>query len=508
MESLNLHEFFSWVLSWFALYLGFRYVLRSSLKLKKRHLPPGPSGWPLVGSLPLLGAMPHVTLYNMYKKYGPIVYLKLGTSDMVVASTPAAAKAFLKTLDINFSNRPGNAGATYIAYDSQDMVWAAYGGRWKMERKVCNLHMLGGKALEDWQPVRDAEMGFMLRNILKHSQQGETVNVPDLLNICAANMIGQIILSKRVFETEGDEANEFKDMVVELMTSAGYFNIGDFIPSLAWMDLQGIQRGMKKLHKRWDALIARMIEEHQSTAKQRASRPDFLDIVMSQRDNCDGQGGRLSDVHIKALLLNLFTAGTDTSSSVIEWTLAELVNNPKLLKRVQQEMDTVIGRERRLKESDLANLPYFVAVCKEGFRKHPSTPLSLPRVSTEACEVNGHYIPKNTRLMVNIWGIGRDPEVWEKPEEFNPERFVGSKIDPRGNDFELIPFGAGRRICAGTRMGITMVEYNLGSLIHAFNWDLPPNQDGLNMDEAFGLALQKAVPLVAKASPRLPLHLY
>nr|ABK23027.1 unknown [Picea sitchensis] len=92
-------------------------------------------------------------------------------------------------------------------------------------------------------------------------------------------------------------------MVVELMTSAGYFNIGDFIPSLAWMDLQGIQRGMKKLHKRWDALIARMIEEHQSTAKQRASRPDFLDIIMSQRDNCDGQGGRLSDVHIKALLL-------------------------------------------------------------------------------------------------------------------------------------------------------------------------------------------------------------
>lgn len=119
MDSLNSNEIMLWVLSWLALYLGFRYVLRSSLKLKKRRLPPGPSGWPLLGSLPLLGAMPHVTLYNMYKKYGPVVYLKLGTSDMVVASTPAAAKAFLKTLDINFSNRPGNAGATYIAYDSQ-----------------------------------------------------------------------------------------------------------------------------------------------------------------------------------------------------------------------------------------------------------------------------------------------------------------------------------------------------------------------------------------------------
>eukprot|EP00253_Pinus_taeda_P008505 PITA_08505 len=297
-------------------------------------------------------------------------------------------------------------------------------------------------------------------------------------------------------------------MVVELMTCAGYFNIGDFIPSVAWMDLQGIQQGMKKLHKKWDALIQRMIEEHQSTAKQRASKPDFLDIVMSQRDNCNGQGGRLSDVHIKALLLNIFTAGTVTSNNVIEWTLAKVINNPKLLKRVYQEMDMVIGHERRLKESDLVNLPYFVAVCKEGFRKHASTPLSLPRVSTEACEVDGYYIPKNTQLIVNIWGIGRDPEVWEKLEEFNPDRFVGSKIDPRGNNFELIPFGAGRRICAGTRMGITMVEYNLGSLIHALDWDVPPNQQGLNMDEAFGLALQKVVPLVAKASPRLSLHLY
>eukprot|EP00253_Pinus_taeda_P035756 PITA_35756 len=274
------------------------------------------------------------------------------------------------------------------------------------------------------------------------------------------------------------------------------------------MDLQGIQRGMRKLHKKWDALIQRMIDEHQSTAKQRVSKLDFLEVVMSQRDNCDGQGRRLSDVHIKALLLNIFTAGTVTSSNVIEWTLAEVINNPKLLKRVYQEMDTVIGRERRLKESDLANLPYFVAVYKEGLRKHPSTLLSLPRVSTEAREVDGYYVPKNTRLMVNIWGIRRDPEVWEKPEEFNPDRFVGSKIDPRGNDFELIPFGEGRRICTGTHMGITMVEYNLGSLIHAFDWDVPPNQEGLNMDEEFGLALQKAVPLVAKASPRLPFHLY
>ncbi|KAH9327983.1 hypothetical protein KI387_000091, partial [Taxus chinensis] len=296
---------------------------------------------------------------------------------------------------------------------------------------------------------------------------------------------GQIILSKRIFESEGEEANQFKDMVVELLTTGGYFNVGDYIPSIAWMDLQGIERRMKKLAVRFDDMLNILITEHQATTKKRAA-PDFLDIMMSNRNNSDADGMKLSDENIKALILDLLTAGRDTSSSVIEWTLAELLQNPNLLKHAQKEMDCVIGVGRRLKESDIPKLPYLIAICKEGFRKHPSTPLSLPRISTQACEVGGYYVPKGVRLTINIWGIGRDDQVWENPLEFNPDRFLGSKIDPRGNDFNLIPFGAGRRICVGVRMGITMVEYTLGSLIHAFDWAIPLGKDNLNMEEAFG----------------------
>jgi flavonoid 3',5'-hydroxylase len=291
---------------------------------------------------------------------------------------------------------------------------------------------------------------------------------------------------------------------VELMTSAGFFNIGDFIPSIAWMDLQGIEGGMKRLHKRFDVLLTKMIEEHTTSAHERKGKPDFLDVVMANRENSSGE--RLTLTNIKALLLNLFTAGTDTSSSIIEWALAEMLNNPSILKRAHEEMDSVIGRNRRLEETDLQKLPYLQAICKETMRKHPSTPLNLPRVSTVACEVNGYYIPKNTRLSVNIWAIGRDPDVWENPLDFTPERFLSgknAKIDPRGNDFELIPFGAGRRICAGTRMGIVLVEYILGTLVHSFDWKLPNGTVELNMDESFGLALQKSVPLAAIVSPRL-----
>ncbi|KAF3959746.1 hypothetical protein CMV_015467, partial [Castanea mollissima] len=314
-----------------------RFSIRLLFKNPSRKLPPGPKGWPIVGALPLLGTMPHVALAKMAKQYGPVMYLKMGTCDMAVASTPDAARAFLKTLDINFSNRPPNAGATHLAYDAQDMVFAHYGPRWKLLRKLSNLHMLGGKALDDWAQVRVVELGHMVQAMYESSKQGEPVVVPELLTYAMANMIGQVILSRRVFVTHGEESNEFKDMVVELMTSAGFFNIGDFIPSIAWLDLQGIERGMKKLHRRFDVLLTKMIEEHTASAHERKGKPDFLDVVVANQDNSDGE--RLNLTNIKALLLNLFTAGTDTSSSIIEWALTEMLKNPSILKRAHDEMD-------------------------------------------------------------------------------------------------------------------------------------------------------------------------
>ncbi|KAL9265194.1 Flavonoid 3',5'-hydroxylase-like protein [Drosera capensis] len=298
-------------------------------------------------------------------------------------------------------------------------------------------------------------------------------------------------------------------MVVELMTMAGYFNIGDFILSIAWMDLQGIERGMKKLHKRWDGLITRMIEDHMKTSSHRKAKPDLLDVVLANNNTSEAE--RLSITNIKALLLNLFSTGSDTSSSLIEWTLSEMICNPTIQKRAKEEMDRVIGLDRRFQESDLDNLPYLRAICNEAFRKHLSTPLNLPRIAVESCEVDGYYVPKGTRLSVNIWAISRDPDVWENPLEFNPDRFLSgknAKIEPRGNDFKLIPFGAGRRICAGTHTGIILVEYILGTMVHSFEWKLPNGVEKLNMDEIFELALQKKVPLAAIVTPRLAAKAY
>lgn len=210
----------------------------------------------------------------------------------------------------------------------------------------------------------------------------------------------------------------------------------------------------------------------------------------------------------------MFTAGTDTSSSTVEWAIAELIRHPSILAQVQQELDAVVGRDRLVTELDLAQLTYLQAVVKETFRLHPSTPLSLPRMAAESCEINGYRIPKGATLLVNVWAISRDPAQWTDPLEFRPERFLpgGEKpnADVRGNDFEVIPFGAGRRICAGMSLGLRMVQLLTASLVQAFDWDLKHGliPEKLNMDEAYGLTLQRAEPLMVHPRPRLAQHVY
>lgn len=210
----------------------------------------------------------------------------------------------------------------------------------------------------------------------------------------------------------------------------------------------------------------------------------------------------------------MFTAGTDTSSSTVEWAIAELIRHPKILAQAKQELDSIVGPDRRVTESDLAQLTFLQAIIKETFRLHPSTPLSLPRMASDNCEINGYFIPKGSTLLVNVWAIARDPDAWAEPLEFRPERFLpgGEKpnADVRGNDFEVIPFGAGRRICAGMSLGLRMVQLLTATLVHAFDWDLADGQstEKLNMDEAYGLTLQRAAPLMVHPRPRLAPHVY
>ncbi|XP_050226086.1 flavonoid 3'-monooxygenase [Mercurialis annua] len=498
-----------------ALFLYFLLHLRRG---SSRRLPPGPKPWPIVGNLPHLGPKPHQTMANLARTYGPLMHLRMGFVDVAVAASASVAAQFLKVHDINFSNRPPTTGGKHIAYNNQDLVFAPYGPRWRLLRKISSVHLFSNKALDDFRHVREEEVAVLTRALASESKT--PIDLGQLLNVCVTNALGRVMIGRRVFSDDirggaAKEADNFKSMVVELMKLAGVFNIGEFIPALEWLDLQGVTSKMKKLHKRFDAFLSEIVEDHKTSHGSELKHNDLLSTLISLKEDDDAhEGGRLTDIEIKALLLDLFTAGTDTTSSTVEWAIAELIRHPKILAQARLELDSIVGSDRLVTELDLTQLPYLQAVVKETFRLHPSTPLSLPRIATNSCEINGYYIPKGSTLLVNVWAIARDPDVWTDPLEFRPERFLPSgekcNVDFKGNDFELIPFGAGRRICAGMSLGLRMVSLLMATLIHAFDWELGNGMkaEELNMEEAYGLTLQRLEPLMVHPKPRLSPNVY
>ncbi|GKV35533.1 hypothetical protein SLEP1_g43789 [Rubroshorea leprosula] len=269
-------------------------------------LPPGPKPWPIVGNLPQMGPMPHQNLAAMAKVYGPLMHLKMGFVDVIVAASASVAAQFLKVHDANFSSRPPNAGAKYVAYNYQDLVFAPYGPRWRMLRKISSVHLFSGKALDDYKHVREEEIKVLVRALADAGTK--PVNLAQLLNVCTVNALGRVMLGQRVFGdgTGGADpkADEFKSMVVELMVLAGEMNIGDFIPALEWLDLQGVVAKMKKLHKRFDAFLTTILEEHKVKVRHGGGQhTDLLSTLISLQEEADGDGGKLTDTEIKALLL-------------------------------------------------------------------------------------------------------------------------------------------------------------------------------------------------------------
>ena len=179
--------------------------------------------------------------------------------------------------------------------------------------------------------------------------------------------------------------------------------------------------------------------------------------------------------------------------------MAELLQNPKAMTKVQDEIDSVIGQNGVVQESDISQLPYLQAVVKETFRLHPPAPLLLPRKAETDVEILGFLVPKDTQVLVNVWAVGRDPSTWENPNRFEPERFLGKDTDVKGRDYELTPFGAGRRICPGLPLAVKTVPLMLASLLYSFDWKLPNGvaSEDLDMDESFGLTLHKTNALHA-----------
>ncbi|XP_065866880.1 trimethyltridecatetraene synthase-like [Euphorbia lathyris] len=491
-------------------------LLSRRFRRRKLNLPPGPKPWPIIGNLNLIGSLPHRSLHSLSQKYGHIMQLQFGSFPVIVGSSVEMAKTILKTQDLTFVGRPKTAAGKYTTYNYSDITWSPYGAYWRQARKMCLMELFSAKRLESFEYIRIEELKLVMKSMF--SSAGNPINLKDHLSDLSLNVISRMVLGKKyTVKSEGEDEivtpEEFKEMLDELFLLNGVLDIGDSIPWLSFLDLQGNIKRMKAVSKKFDRFLDHVLDEHDSRRKRMENyqAKDMVDLLLQLADDPNLEV-KLERIGVKAFTQDMIAGGTESSAVTVEWAISELLKKPEIFKTATEELDRVIGRERLVEEKDIINLPYINAIAKETMRLHPVAPMLVPRQCREDTKIESYDIPKGTRVLVNVWTIGRDPSIWENPDEFWPERFIGGSkdVDVKGHDFELLPFGSGRRMCPGYPLGVKVIQASLANLIHGFNWKLPNgmDKDDLNMEEIFGLSTPKKFPLVVVAQPRLPSHVY
>ncbi|XP_073146977.1 cytochrome P450 93B2-like [Henckelia pumila] len=468
--------------------------------------PPGPFALPIIGHLHLLGPRIHQTFHHLSQRYGPLFQLRLGSVLCVVVSTPELAKEFLKTHELVFSSRKHTTAIDIVTYESS-FAFSPYGPYWKYIKKLCTYQLLGARNLANFEPIRKIEIVDFLKVVSEKARAGEIINVTEELVKLTSNVISHMMLGLRCSGTEG-EAEAARNVIRDVTQIFGEFDVSDIIWFCKNFDLQGIRRRSEDIQKRYDCLLEKIITDREKMRRAGGGgggeAKDFLDLLLDVMESKNSDV-KFTREHLKALILDFFTAGTDTTAIAVEWSVAELLRNPKVLKKAQEEIDSVVGMQRLLQESDAPKLPYIMATIKETFRLHPPIPM-ISRKSVSDCAIHGCMIPAQTLLFVNIWSIGRNPKYWENPMEFRPERFLGpgcGSIDVKGQNFELMPFGTGRRGCPGMLLAMQELVSILGVMVQCFHLELPDGSQDVDMTERAGLTAPRAYDLLCRLVPRV-----
>ncbi|KAK8988928.1 hypothetical protein V6N11_030300 [Hibiscus sabdariffa] len=507
------------------LILSFFLVITWSRKsLNARKPPEAGGGWPLIGHLHVLtgSKLPYIALGDLSDKHGAIFSIRIGLHPAVVVTSSELTREIFTNYDVAVSSRPKLICGKYMGHNYASFGFCPYNAYWREMRKITASELLSNRRLELLKYIRASEVESSVKELyeLWAKQNVESTHVPVEMKKWVGdlnlNVILRMIAGKRLFgsvkESDEQEARRCRKAVREFFHFSGLFVVRDAIPFLGWLDLGGHEKAMKKTAKEFDSILDEWLEEHrrkrESFEEEAKGNQDFIDVLLSVLEGLDLSGYDVNTV-TKATALAVLVGGTDTVTLTIIWTLALLLNNRSALEKVQEELDTQVGKGRLVSESDINKLVYLQATVKESLRLYPAGPLAGAREFTEDCTVGGYLIPKGTRLIVNIWKMQRDPGLWSDPLEFKPERFLTSHqdIDVRGQHFELIPFGAGRRSCPGISFGLQMTQLVLATFLHAFSIS-NPSDEPVDMTGSPGVTNIKATPLEVLIKPRLSPSLY
>lgn len=483
------------------------YALSQSFLLRSRGLPPSPfPRIPLIGHLYWLIKPPfHRSLSEVAKRYGPVLYLRFGSRPVVLISSSSAAQECFTKNDVVLANRPPLLVSKHLGQNY--MVWTSYGDRWRTLRRIATVELLSSHRIQMLSAVRVDEVRALIGRLFDasagNSESSEAkVDIKSALFELAFNVMTRMITGKKYYgeNVENfDEAKMFQEIAEEITQTAKPANLLDFMPFMRWFGYGNVEKKLVELNRKRDKLMQNAMDECRRMDTKHQGREKNLIQVLLTLQETDPQG--YSDEIIKGLLAVLYQASTETTASTMEWAFSLLLSHPEVMEKAQAEIDTVVGNNHILQESDVGQLSYLRCIIKETLRVHPPAPLLLPHYSSEDCTVQGFRIPRRTMLLVNAWAIQNDPEIWIDHDKFKPERFEDIKDGHHGLT-TFMPFGLGRRGCPGETLAMRSIGLALGSLLQCFHWERITEE--LDMGEGsgfFGLS-PKSQPLMVKCSPR------
>ncbi|KAF2310078.1 hypothetical protein GH714_006461 [Hevea brasiliensis] len=418
----------------------FLFLLKKNNTTKKYHLPPGPKGLPIIGNLhQLYFSIPHKRIWELSKNYGPIMTLRMGTRPAIVVTSAKLAKDIMKTYDLNFCSRPALVGSHKLSYNGLDVVFSPYDDYWREIRKITVVHLFNSIRSSTFRPIREDEVSRLVNNISKSAAASKPFNLSEAMLALGNNVTIRAATGKRC-----DVEDRLTRLVSETQAMFAGFFFSDYIPCVGKIidRLSGLLRRLNKNFSEFDVLYQDIIDEHLQAKAPKSECENLVEVLIKlYKENA--YKIQLTFDHLKAILMNVFIAGTDTSASAVVWAMA---------------------------------------MVRETMRLEPAAPMLVPRETIADCKLGGYDIPAKSIVYVNNWAVGRDPEAWENPLEFRPERLLESGIDVKGNDYELTPFGAGRRICPGYFMGMSNVELSLANFLYRFDWEMPPGMKADDID--------------------------
>ncbi|XP_065875360.1 cytochrome P450 CYP82D47-like isoform X2 [Euphorbia lathyris] len=518
MDSLLLQWFLTLIFTFLALLFCFFFYQSKGATTSGHRLPQAGRAWPVIGHMHLFGSnqLIHKTLSSMADKYGPIFTIKIGSHRVLTVNTWETARECLTSHDRNFSDRPIIAASKLLGYNLSMFGFSPYGPYWREMRKIATVELLSAHRIDMLKHIRVSEVQIAIRQIYKtwinggSKESGVEVEMKQWFGDLTSNVALIMVGGKRYFGPDSDmeegEARRCQKVMRDFGFLFGVFVLSDSIPFLGWLDLNGYEKRMKKTARELDILIEGWLKEHKQKrllkGKEKREQ-DFMDVMLSILED-DKVSGFDADTINKSTCLNLILAASDTTMVTLTWALSLLLNNEQEMKKAKEELDIHVGKDRNVDETDINNLIYLQAIVKETLRLCPPVPVIGLRSSMEDCT-----LASGTRLMVNAWKIQRDERVWSDPDKFQPERFnsIHKEMDIKGQNFELIPFGSGRRSCPGITLALRVVEFTLATLLHSFDVSKISSED-VDMTESPGLTNLKATPLQVLLLPRLHSSLY